>query len=229
VSLTHVTASGNTAFFGDAGGITTQSSTIAFKSSVIAASSFCANFGGTITNNGYNVDGGTTCGFGSASGSISGVDPLLATLGDYTGPTQTMALLPGSPAIDRVPGTGAGCPATDQRAVARPQPAGGACDSGAFESSGFTMTIFSGNNQSAVTNTAFTDPIRVKVDPINSKEPVQGGIVTFTGPASGAGIKNSPKTDTIAANGRAGVNVTANGTVGGPYSVAASAAGLRLG
>ena len=35
------------------------------------------------------------------NGNIVGVDPLLAPLGDYGGPTQTMALLPGSPAINQ--------------------------------------------------------------------------------------------------------------------------------
>jgi hypothetical protein len=37
----------------------------------------------------------------------------------------------GSAAIDQVPATGAGCPATDQRGVKRPQDS--ACDIGAFE------------------------------------------------------------------------------------------------
>ncbi len=57
-------------------------------------------------------------------------DPLLGPLASNGGPTQTRALLPGSPARNRVT---SGCPppATDQRGVARPQ--GAACDSGAFE------------------------------------------------------------------------------------------------
>lgn len=42
-----------------------------------------------------------------------------------------MRLGPGSPALDAVPSTGAGCPPTDQRGVSRPQGAG--CDIGAFE------------------------------------------------------------------------------------------------
>jgi hypothetical protein len=37
----------------------------------------------------------------------------------------------GSPAIDLVPSTGAGCAATDQRGITRPQ--GSACDAGAYE------------------------------------------------------------------------------------------------
>ena len=56
-------------------------------------------------------------------------DPLLGTLQDNGGPTDTLALQTGSPAIDA--GTDTGCPAADQRGTARPQAA--ACDIGAFE------------------------------------------------------------------------------------------------
>ncbi len=46
-------------------------------------------------------------------------DPQLGPLAANGGPTLTMALLPGSPAIDA--GDDANCPATDQRGVTRPQ------------------------------------------------------------------------------------------------------------
>jgi hypothetical protein len=69
------------------------------------------------------------CHFPSGTG-IS-VDPMLDPLADNGGPTQTMRLEPLSPAIDQVPASGAGCPATDQRGVARP--GGAACDIGAYE------------------------------------------------------------------------------------------------
>ena len=55
---------------------------------------------------------------------------ILAPLADNGGPTQTHALVSGSPAIDAA---GATCSATDQRGIARPQPANGNCDIGAFE------------------------------------------------------------------------------------------------
>ena len=58
----------------------------------------------------------------------AGYAPPLAANG---GPTQTHALLPGSPAIDAGGTSANGCPATDQRGFPRPQ--GGACDIGAFE------------------------------------------------------------------------------------------------
>jgi hypothetical protein len=47
----------------------------------------------------------------------SPLNPLLTALGDYGGPTQTMALQSGSPAINA--GTATGAPATDQRGFAR--------------------------------------------------------------------------------------------------------------
>jgi predicted outer membrane repeat protein len=53
----------------------------------------------------------------------------LGPLADNGGPTQTMALLPGSPAIDM--GNDYYCKDIDQRGVARPQ--GSQCDIGAFE------------------------------------------------------------------------------------------------
>jgi hypothetical protein len=73
-----------------------------------------------------------------AGNNLIGGTPLLAPLGNYGGPTQTMALLPGSPAINA--GTGTGAPATDQRGIGRV----GAVDIGAFESRGFAIAATSG-------------------------------------------------------------------------------------
>jgi cysteine-rich repeat protein len=82
---------------------------------------------GSIVDGGHNLQfPGTSCG-----DTIPSLDPLLdpAGLADNGGPTQTIALLPGSPAIDA--GDNASCPATDQRGV--PRPFGAACDIGAYE------------------------------------------------------------------------------------------------
>jgi CSLREA domain-containing protein len=75
---------------------------------------------------------------GPQGGNIVGQDPLLGPLQNNGGPTQTRALLPGSPAIDTAAPTGAtddvGAPLTkDQRGFPRPYPAGGRFDMGAFE------------------------------------------------------------------------------------------------
>ena len=65
----------------------------------------------------------------------SPIDPRLAPLGDYGGPTQTMALLPGSPAI----GTGIAVAGitTDQRGFALDSPRP---DIGAFQSNPLVVT-----------------------------------------------------------------------------------------
>lgn len=56
-------------------------------------------------------------------------DPLLGTLTDNGGLAETMALLPGSPAIDIE--FNATCEAADQRGMTRPMCV--ACDIGAYE------------------------------------------------------------------------------------------------
>jgi hypothetical protein len=86
--------------------------------------------GSGIDSLGDNIDSGSDCGFTSAGG-LSDTDPRLGPLQDNGGPTQTLGLEAGSPALDKVPATDAACPATDQRGVPRPQ--GPACDIGAFE------------------------------------------------------------------------------------------------
>jgi hypothetical protein len=63
------------------------------------------------------------------SSSLNGINPMLAPLGNYDGPTPTMALLAGSPAIDAADSTA--FPTTDQRGY--PRPYGKAPDIGAFE------------------------------------------------------------------------------------------------
>jgi hypothetical protein len=121
------------------------------------------------------------------------INPLLAPLANYGGPTQTVALLPGSRAID----AGDNCVTdaahcgdanipqltTDQRGFARQ--VNGTVDIGAFESSGFTLTATSGTPQSATIGSAFASPLIASITGVGS-EPVNGGIVTFTAPASGA-------------------------------------------
>jgi predicted outer membrane repeat protein len=77
-------------------------------------------------NNNLVEDGSGPC--ATLPGTIIS-DPMLGPLTDHGGPTQTMALLPGSPAIDT--GNDANCPSTDQRGVARPQSTH--CDVGAYE------------------------------------------------------------------------------------------------
>ena len=232
-TLTNCTVSGNSAQVG--GGLSTDSSGTATLTNCTVSGNSAAQDGGlllltrgTLNNTivaGNSSSGGSFSGrdiFGTFSGSnnLIGGNPLLAPLGDYGGPTQTMALLPGSPAIDA--GTSTGAPTTDQRGLGRV----GGVDIGAFESQGFMLDYVSGSNQSATVDTAFTNPLVVNVNANNSVEPVAGGVVTYTGPSTGASVAPNPSTAAITAGGQASLPATAN-TVGGSYTVTTSAAGAR--
>ena len=86
------------------------------------------NCSGGITDAGHNLSSDGTCNFTNLS-SLNNTDAKLGELSNNGGPTVTMALLPGSPAIDA--GDTSLAPATDQRGF--PRPAGSAADIGAFE------------------------------------------------------------------------------------------------
>jgi hypothetical protein len=132
--ISNGTVSGNSSFVG--GGIYTSGS-MTLQNSVVADSSY-GNCYGTMTSNGYNLSSDGTCNFNSR-GDLNNHDPLLGPLQNNGGTTQTMAVLPGSPAIDG--GNPAGCTdgqgnllKTDQRGMPRPNPEDSAgCDIGAYE------------------------------------------------------------------------------------------------
>ena len=94
---------------------------------------------GMVTSNGHNLLKSTTNATGfTGTGDITGVDPMLSPLATNGGPTQTMALMAGSPAIDA--GVAAGA-MFDQRGMARTvddpsvpnAPTSDGTDIGAFE------------------------------------------------------------------------------------------------
>ena len=126
-SLTNVTVAGNSAH-GNGDGIDDTGTTAqpVETGSVIAANGAQNCAGPLIKDGGSNVTFPVQP-FSNCPGTAA--DPTLGSLQNNGGPTATRALLPGSAAIDLVPA--AGCVATDQRGVARPQ--GPACDAGAFE------------------------------------------------------------------------------------------------
>jgi len=84
-------------------------------------------YGAGIQSAGHNIDSLDECNF-TATGDQVNTNPLIGPLASNGGPTQSMALLSGSPAIDA---GGLPCPPTDQRGVPRPQ--GPGCDIGAYE------------------------------------------------------------------------------------------------
>ncbi|MEX0865980.1 MAG: choice-of-anchor Q domain-containing protein, partial [Pirellulales bacterium] len=136
--LTNVTVAFNEANQG--GGIYSDFGTVTALNTIISNNAAASSPDAMSTINGdhnilQNASGATLTG----DNNQTGVDPLLAPLGDFGGPTQTHYLLGGSPAIDA--GTDVGAPLIDQRGEARPQEGDGvglvAHDIGAVEVSTF--------------------------------------------------------------------------------------------
>ena len=109
------------------------------KNSIVANSPGGPNcdFSGAIISDGYNLADDASCAFsgpGSLNSTPAGLDP--SGLQNNGGPTQTIALLAASPAVDAIPLSActdaAGNPiTTDQRGIPRPQDQ--ACDIGAYQ------------------------------------------------------------------------------------------------
>jgi len=112
---------------------------LTMQNSIVANNTSGGNCYGTVTSEGYNLSSDNTCDF-SGPGDMNNIDPMLGPLKNNGGPTQTMALSSGSPAIDA--GNPNGCTnsngvllKTDQREMRRPDKEdSGGCDIGAYES-----------------------------------------------------------------------------------------------
>jgi parallel beta-helix repeat protein len=230
-TLTSVTVSSNSAG-SSGGGLYNVDGTVIIGNTIVAqntATRSGTDALGIVASQGNNLIGATDGSSGWVGSDLTGtssqpLNALLAPLGYYGGPSQTMALLPGSPAIDA--GNNALIPAgvtTDQRGL--PRIVDGVVDIGAFESSLFTIVTTSGSGQSTGIFTAFSNPLVATVIANNPIEPVAGGLVTFTPPQSGASANLTGSPATISATGTATVTAIANGTVGS-YTVSAGARGI---
>ena len=131
------TFAGNTAGFGGGGIFNVTGSAAGLENSIVA-NNRGGNCLGTVFTKGYNLSSDNSCDFGGP-GDLNNIDPALGRLQNNGGPTKTMALLRGSPAIDA--GNLNGCVdvqghllKTDQRGKPRPdREDSGGCDMGAFE------------------------------------------------------------------------------------------------
>jgi predicted outer membrane repeat protein len=158
LTVTNSTFSGNTATAYYGGGIYGYpSSSATLTNTILAGSTPGGDCYGIFTDNAGNIADDNTCGFSAANHSLAGTDPQLDPNGlqNNGGPTQTIALLPGSVAIDA-----ATClQSTDQRGFPRPDSGDSACDSGAYEvqagpASPTTTATYTGTPTDTATNTA---------------------------------------------------------------------------
>jgi hypothetical protein len=116
------------------GGVAAQGGLVSLEQTILALNAAPAgpNCSGAVSSAGRNLLGPTAgCAFAAAqSDKVNVTSPKLGPLANNGGPTKTIALLSGSPAIDVIPGTSCEAP-IDQRGVKRPQ--GTRCDIGAYE------------------------------------------------------------------------------------------------
>ncbi len=195
--ITNSTFSANRAVTG--GGVESDG-TLTIGASLLAGSSATGGncyLGGSVHDQGYNLDDGVTCGFGAA-GDLSDVPAVLDPSGlrNNGGPTPTIALFPGSPAIKHVTDASL-CPSTDQRGSPRGLP----CDIGAFDTSVnpygpivSTVSPFTdfttGGTPITITGSGFTGVTAVDFGSVPSTDVTfsSDGSITAVSPPGAAGV-----------------------------------------
>jgi hypothetical protein len=218
LTISSSTIAGNTTP-GDGGGIE-GIDTVNVQNTILAENASGGvgpDLNGTLASSGYNLIGDGWGGDGFADSDLVGtydavIDPLLGPLEDNGGPTQTMALLPGSPALNAGDPTQAGV--ADQRGVVR----SGGVNIGAFQASApsfvltapgtassgvpfdLTVAVYDAFGQAAVGytgtvhfSTSDTDP-NVVLPPDYTFQISDGGSVTF--PADVTLVTSGPQTVT---------------------------------
>jgi predicted outer membrane repeat protein len=153
LTVTNCTFSGNSGLTGGGfAGAIYNLGLASLKSSILTGSRDesggpANNCGGKILDRGYNISDDASCAF-SATGSRNKTNPMLdpAGLQNNGGPTPTISLAPGSPAIDAIP-LGACTDQqsrpinTDQRGALRPDAGELRCDIGAYELQDFAGEV----------------------------------------------------------------------------------------
>src|SRR5262249_22109771 len=131
LTLNNTTVSSNLSY--GAGGGIYNVGTLHARNTIIAGNTppTAPHLSGNLGSLGPNPIGDDSGGSGFHPTDLRNLNPLLGPLQNNGGPTLTMALLPGSPAIDAGDNTDA--PPFDQRGPGFPRIVGGTIDIGAFE------------------------------------------------------------------------------------------------
>jgi hypothetical protein len=160
LAAVNVTLAGNGAFagttspdIGQGGNLATTNGTLQLVNTIVANCSSGDNCFGTVVDLGHNISSDVSAAF-STTGSLNDTDPKLEALADNGGPTRTMALLAGSPALNAADNSAA--PATDQRGLLRPFGSGD--DIGSYE----WATPFA--IQGRVTGATLTNEVTITID-----------------------------------------------------------------
>jgi hypothetical protein len=169
--------SANGGIFGEGGGILNSGTLMSGNTIVAGNTAFGSpDFKGDLTSQGYNLIGDGTGGSGYADTDLVGtasmpINPNLGPLQDNGGPTQTMALLSGSPALN------AGDPAqlgvADQRGVVR----AGGVNIGTYQASATAFVLAAPDT---VSSGVPFDVTVTAVDPYGQVAVGYTGTVTFS-------------------------------------------------
>jgi hypothetical protein len=174
LTITNSTIAGNSNNFSSRGGGIWNDGSLSLHNSILAGntdSGGAPDLYGNLDSSGYNLIGNTSGGSGYTGTDLLNVNPVLGPLQDSGGPTQTMGLLPGSPALN------AGDPAqlgvADQRGVVRT----GGVNIGAYQASAtaFVLTAL----DTATSGVPF-DVTVTAVDPFGQVALGYIGTVTFS-------------------------------------------------
>jgi hypothetical protein len=181
--ITNSTIAGNTGYFG---GIWTSwasyTGTLKIRNTIVAGNA-SSDITGDIVSQGHNLIGTTwfSNGVRTDLGDRLNVNPLLGPLQDNGGPTPTMALLPGSPALDA--GDNTNPPATDQRGLSRIVDGNGdgtaTIDIGAYELQQASTVSTTINLTSSLNPSVYTQAVTFTATVTSSGTGTPTGTVTF--------------------------------------------------
>jgi len=186
LTVSECTFSGNRVI--NRGGGIYNAGTLHARNTIIAGNQ--ARFGndlfGDLGSLGHNLIGNTAQASGFQDTDLLYVDPRLGPLQDNGGPTQTMAILPGSPAVDA--GDNAGAPVWDQRGEGFDRIVGGTIDIGAFEAQIGSATSFRVDAPQSVPAAVPFDVTVTALDAYNHVANGYAGTVRITTSDPGEGV-----------------------------------------
>ena len=218
VNLAFVTITSNTGGVVLTGSLA-GTSLLTIKSSILASNNtngtdilncFISQLGASAVSDGYNISDEASCaGFFTQAGDRNSTAPGLSSSGlaNNGGPTETVALVAGTPALNAIPVSDCtdtnGNPVTrDQRGVPRPQ--GPACDIGAFEFFQSRFPIPAVQTYSLIYSaqmlpvspeivTELTDPLEAAVSSLNAgrTQPATGQLGAFVNTVNGLVLDNT--------------------------------------
>jgi hypothetical protein len=175
LTISNSSIAGNaSSYLGAGGGIRIVTvSGLVMRNTIIARNSaaYFPDLAGHLTSSGYNLIGNTQGGSGFDATDLLNIDPLLGPLQDNGGPTSTMAVGVGSPALNAGDPAQLGIP--DQRGVVRK----GGVNIGAYQASASAFVL---SAPATVTPGTPFDVTVTAMDPFGQVALAYTGTVTFS-------------------------------------------------